>query len=475
MKTIQKIFTKIDKNKINSLSVFLFIRKKFPEAFFFESKERTIIGLKFEKRIEIKNSKKQFFENIEFFLNENRKRKKENYDFPYSCGGIFGCIGYEMVLEVEPILNKKKYFKALNNKDLAYVFLSRDLIIFEKNPVNPTEERIRFVLTHFNLSPEDLFEKSGEISNDHRKGRDFSFLCKKKRIFYKSFFGKKEYFKNVKKIQENIKNGEIFQAVLAETFKAKVFSRPEDLFFLMRKKTNSDYSFYFEFSKKNIFFGNSPDMFLKIKGKEIETHPIAGTKRRGNNAQKDNELKQELIRSIKENAEHLMLLDLARNDIGRVSEAGTVQVKNFKNIINLSHVRHFSSRVIGLKKNNHSSISAFKSCFPAGTLSGAPKVRAIEILSEIEKKPRGLFGGAVIALDLTGDLDSCIAIRAVEYTQKKKFSEVTLKAGAGIVFDSKPKEEYQEIKNKLEEIFDSIAYAEYLTEKEKRKNKGKRE
>jgi anthranilate synthase component 1 len=224
---------------------------------------------------------------------------------------------------------------------------------------------------------------------------------------------------------------------------------------MVKTRCPSDYSFYFDF-KESAFFGASPETLVKVKAGILETHPIAGTRPRGCDEKDDLLLERQLKRSTKEGAEHLMLVDLARNDLGRVSKAGTIKVEIFRKILRLSNVMHLVSVVKGEKKSDKTDLEALSACFPAGTLSGAPKVRAMEILSGLESQPRGFYGGAVVAFDHGGGFDSCIAIRAVEI----KDQTVILRAGAGIVADSQPEKEYQEIKHKLKALLSAVKAAE---------------
>jgi anthranilate synthase component 1 len=190
--------------------------------------------------------------------------------------------------------------------------------------------------------------------------------------------------------------------------------------------------------------GASPEMLARLSGDELETHPIAGTRPRGATPEEEKRFEAQLKRSEKEKAEHLMLVDLARNDMGRVSEPGSVQVADFMELKRFAGVIHLVSRVVGKIKKAVPPMEALASFFPAGTLSGAPKVRAMQILSEIEPQSRGFYGGAVVIASFSGDLDSCIAIRSIQLEE----GQAIVRAGAGIVADSRPESEYAEIQHK---------------------------
>ena len=242
---------------------------------------------------------------------------------------------------------------------------------------------------------------------------------------------------------------------MSERFEFKTKALPLNVYAMVKTRCTSDYSFYFDF-KESAFFGASPETLVKVRDGILETHPIAGTRPRGCDEKIDILLERQLKRSTKEGAEHLMLVDLARNDLGRVSKPGTINVEIFRKILRLSNVMHLVSVVKGEKKSDKSDLEALKACFPAGTLSGAPKFRAMGILSKLESRPRGFYGGAVVAFDHGGGFDSCIAIRAVEI----KDQVVILRAGAGIVADSQPEKEYQEIKHKLKALLSAVKAAE---------------
>lgn len=204
--------------------------------------------------------------------------------------------------------------------------------------------------------------------------------------------------------------------------------------------------------------GASPEMLVRVEARKVSTNPIAGTRPRGRNSAEDQRQTRNLVRSPKEGAEHLMLVDLARNDLGRVANPGSVRVSRFRQLRKLSNVIHLVSQVDAELRDGVTALDALKAAFPAGTLSGAPKIRAMEILAELENEARGFYGGAVVAFDGAGGLDSCIAIRCLEVRGQLGI----LRAGAGLVMDSKPESEYAEIKNKLKTLRVAIAATEIL-------------
>lgn len=253
-----------------------------------------------------------------------------------------------------------------------------------------------------------------------------------------------EYSEKVMKIKEYIKEGHIFQTVLSQRWTVETSQEGFNLYRELRELNPSPYLYYFNFGEFEII-GSSPEMIVKERENKIQTCPIAGTRRRGADSEEDLLLKDSLLKDEKERAEHVMLVDLARNDMGRVSEFGTVKVTRFMDVVNYSHVMHIVSLVEGRKNREYHPFDLVSSFLPAGTLSGAPKIRAMEIIDELETVRRGLYGGATGYIDFNGNMDFCITIR----TMIKKGNKVYLQAGAGIVADSVPENEYQECCNKV--------------------------
>lgn len=264
-----------------------------------------------------------------------------------------------------------------------------------------------------------------------------------------------EYSGKVNKIKQYIRDGHIFQTVLSQRWTIETGQDGFDLYCELRELNPSPYLYYFNFGDFEVI-GSSPEMLVKQQGKRVFTCPIAGTRPRGKTKEEDDALHKELLADEKERAEHVMLVDLARNDMGRISEFGTVKVTDFMSVKNYSHVMHIVSMVEGRKKGSFHPFDLLASFLPAGTLSGAPKIRAMEIIEELESVRRGLYGGATGYVDFSGDMDFCITIR----TMIKKEKNVYLQAGAGIVADSVPENEYRECCNKV------MALAKTLVEEE---------
>ena len=264
-----------------------------------------------------------------------------------------------------------------------------------------------------------------------------------------------EYGEKVNKIKHYIREGHIFQTVLSQRWTIETGQSGFELYKQLRVLNPSPYLYYFNFGDFEII-GSSPELLVKQQDNKISTCPIAGTRPRGRDEEEDAILKNDLLSDEKEKAEHVMLVDLARNDMGRIAEFGTVKVTRFMDVQNYSHVMHICSLVEGKKKGNYHPFDLIGSFLPAGTLSGAPKIRAMEIIDELETVRRGLYGGACGHIDFNGNLDMCITIR----TMIKKANKVYLQAGAGIVADSVPENEYYECCNKV------MALAKTLVEEE---------
>ncbi len=259
----------------------------------------------------------------------------------------------------------------------------------------------------------------------------------------KSNISKEKFEKNIQTAKEHLKSGDIFQVVLSRRTDIKSGMSPLLFYDKLRKTNPSPYMYLLDFEKTKII-GASPESLVKVTGKTIETNPIAGTRPRGITLEEDKKLEQELLADEKENAEHIMLVDLGRNDIGKVAKFGSVKVPEYKTIIKYNYVQHLVSRVTGELKNGFTAFDGFKACFPAGTLTGAPKVRAMEIIDELEPTRRGPYGGCVGYFSANGNADFAINIRAAILKKKTYY----VQAGAGIVMDSVAEKEFFETENK---------------------------
>ncbi len=259
----------------------------------------------------------------------------------------------------------------------------------------------------------------------------------------------------VRTIKEHIAAGDIYQAVLSHRFETDLTADPFTVYRALRHVNPSPYMYFMRVGGLAIV-GSSPEMLVRVEGPRVETHPIAGTRPRGASEEEDLRLGEELKRNEKERAEHVMLVDLGRNDLGRVCEFGSVRVPQYMTLERYSHVMHLVSRVEGRLADDRDRLDALVACFPAGTVSGAPKIRAMQILSELEPTRREIYAGAVGYIDFAGNLDFCIAIRTITIRDGR----ARVQAGAGIVADSNPAAEYEETRDKARALLQALAMAE---------------
>jgi anthranilate synthase component I len=259
----------------------------------------------------------------------------------------------------------------------------------------------------------------------------------------------------VRQAKEHIAAGDIYQVVLSQRLEAELSADPFTVYRALRHVNPSPYMYFIRMGRLAIV-GSSPEMLVRVEGRRAETHPIAGTRPRGRSSEEDLRLAEELKRNEKERAEHVMLVDLGRNDLGRVCEYGSVRVPQFMALERFSHVMHLTSIVEGKLADDADRLDALVSCFPAGTVSGAPKVRAMEIIAALEPSRRGIYAGAVGYLDFAGNLDFCITIRTIVMLGQRAY----LQAGAGIVADSNPTAEYEETRDKARALVRALELAE---------------
>jgi anthranilate synthase component 1 len=376
---------------------------------------------------------------------------------PRFCGGLVGYMGYDMVRFFETIPDKNT--DELNAPDCV-LMLSDTLVIFDH--VNRKIKIVSNAILDSNAPL--LLKKSYDAAV---KKIDSLVRSLKKPILTepepKEVTAKAEVtsnmtksaFKNaVLKAKEYIKKGDIIQVVLSQCFKTKLRNKPIDIYRSLRSINPSPYMFYMKLSDLTLI-GSSPEILVRCEDGLVETRPIAGTRPRGKNEEEDKSFALELLSDAKEKAEHLMLVDLGRNDLGRVSQYGSVLVDEFMQVEKYSHVMHMVSNVTGRLRKDKDALDALISCFPAGTVSGAPKIRAMEVIDELEGTRRGPYAGALGYFSFSGNLDSCIIIRTIAV----KNSYVYMQAGAGIVADSKPQKEYDETVNKAKALLEAVRFA----------------
>jgi anthranilate synthase component 1 len=392
------------------------------------------------------------FQRIQEELNESLVSPLPS--LPFFQGGMMGYIAYDSVGFLEPVLkmNEEK-FKGSSSRTNAEVVLYKTYLIFDHVAGRVTlldaESKDSLIALE-----KEILAKSASAQASNAGKNQIKKIAEISTEEMTSNLGKEKFLAGIQKLKHHIREGDIFQAVLSEQFSHPYSGDTLDLFEILAEISPAPYQFYFTLGEKS-YLGASPEMLLKSTGETIETHPIAGTRPRGVDAEDEKRQEQQLMKSVKERAEHLMLVDLARNDIGRVSKPGTVSVNSFMKLRKFGGVMHLVSTVTGKRKSETAPLSAFASCFPAGTLSGAPKIRAMDLISEIEGKPRGFYGGAFIVASVTGDLDSCIAIRSISVEN----GIAIVQAGAGIVADSMPEKEYAEIQHKTKKTRTALGTA----------------
>lgn len=369
-------------------------------------------------------------------------------------GGLVGSLGYDYVRYTEKLPDDNPDEIGIETIQLMLVtkFIAIDHVAETFTAVVLGDDSQEGKETALREANEMIIQARSGVERYHDEKPDMTFDGK---IIMKSDT-LEQYSQKVDKIKEYIKEGHIFQTVLSQRWTISTKQSGFNLYERLRTLNPSPYLYYYNFGEFEII-GSSPEMIVKQTDQRVYTCPIAGTRKRGASIEEDVRLEKELLADEKEKAEHVMLVDLARNDMGKISEIGSVKVSQFMNIQRYSHVMHIVSLVEGKKNGQYHPLDLVSSFLPAGTLSGAPKIRAMEIIDELESVRRGLYGGATGYLDFGGNMNFCITIR----TMIKKGENVYLQAGAGIVADSNPESEYQECCNKV------MALAKTLVEEEK--------
>jgi len=359
-------------------------------------------------------------------------------DLPFT-GGAVGYVGYDVIRQYENLPD--------NNPD--ELDLPEACLLFYKEFICFDHLKNTVMLIH-NVFPEEdedyytvlnkLYSMRSLINEDHVNHELIENLENKE---FTSNYTKDTFCALVNKAKDYITSGDIFQVVLSQRLKIANKLDPFIIYRKLRRSNPSPYMFYIDFEDFKLA-GASPESLVKVNGNLVVTNPIAGTRPRGKNSKEDQKLKEELLKDEKELAEHIMLVDLGRNDIGKISEFGSVKLDKFMEVEFFSHVMHICSKVSGTLKSGLNCFNALRSCLPVGTVSGAPKIRAMEIIDELENVRRGVYSGAIGYFSYGGDMDTCIAIRTIVF--KDDFAYV--QAGAGIVYDSVPENEYAETLNK---------------------------
>ncbi|MBS1272529.1 MAG: Anthranilate synthase component 1 [Candidatus Marinimicrobia bacterium] len=375
-------------------------------------------------------------------------------DIPVFSGGWIGFLGYETIQWVEDIPTHAASDDdvpdavfLLFNTLVAFDHVKRETIISHNvtiDPEKPLKQQYNDALAAIDSVLEDLhtdieyeppvMSRNGEVTSN---------------------FSRDDFEEAVRTAKEYVKAGDVYQLVLSQRFLRNTEADPFTIYRALRSVNPSPFMFFFDIDDFNII-GASPEVLVKVEDREMEVRPIAGTRPRGDTSEEDDNYAVELLADEKERAEHLMLVDLARNDVGQVCEYGSVDLTSFMQIERYSHVMHIVSDVIGKLRDGKDAFDALMAGFPAGTVTGAPKIRAMEIINELEPTRRGIYSGAVGYLDFSGNLTTCITIR----TLLMKDQVVYFQSGAGIVYDSVPEKEFDETKNKAMAIMRAIDFAE---------------
>ncbi|MGB8580485.1 MAG: anthranilate synthase component I, partial [Candidatus Sulfotelmatobacter sp.] len=473
--TLVPVVKSVSADLLTPVSAFLAIARKEPHAFLLESAERgeqigryTFLGARPYMRvraqgcaIEVERGRRRVqrqgnvFQVVKELLGEHRPAAIPGLP-PFTTGAV-GYFSYDVVRQLENIGEHAK--DDLSLPDCELMFFDR-LLAFDH-----LRHQIHIVATA------DVTRESPRLAYD-RALRDIAALEKKLAAGLRPAMWRKskkakpgklkinsgttraKFLRSVERCKEYIAAGDIFQVVLSQRLDFIPGVEPFDLYRALRQVNPSPYLYFLRMGETQIL-GSSPEMLVRVTGRKLEYRPIAGTHPRGRDEAEDLRLEEKMRTDEKERAEHVMLVDLGRNDLGRVSEYGSVKVKDLMYVERYSHVMHLVSALEGTLRKDLGALDAFAACFPAGTLSGAPKVRAMQIIEELEPVRRGIYGGSVLYADFAGNLDSCIGIRTMLMQGKRAY----LQAGAGIVADSDPASEFQESMNKAQALLRAVEMA----------------
>ena len=473
--TLVPVVKSVSADLLTPVSAFLAIARNEPHAFLLESAERgeqigryTFLGAKpymlvkaSRGSVEIIRGRKRevvhesVFDVAKRLLREHRPASVPG--LPPFLAGAVGYFAYDVVRQLEKIGDHAKDDLSLPhaelmffNRLLAFDHLRHQIHIVAVSDVSTESPRHAYDRALRDIAALERKLASGLSLSLWRKS------ARKKPGKLKVHAGtrREAFLDGVKRCKEYIAAGDIFQVVLSQRLEFVPEVAPFDLYRALRQVNPSPYLYFLQMNGTHIL-GSSPEMLVRVTGRKLEYRPIAGTHPRGRDDVEDAQLEQKMRNDEKERAEHVMLVDLGRNDLGRVSEYGSVKVKDLMYVERYSHVMHLVSALEGTLRKDLDALDAFAACFPAGTLSGAPKVRAMQIIEELEPTRRGIYGGSVLYADFAGNLDSCIGIRTMLMKGKKAY----LQAGAGIVADSDPATEFQESMNKAQALLRAVEMA----------------
>jgi anthranilate synthase component I len=478
--TLIPVVKSISADLLTPVSAFLAIAAGEPDAFLLESVEggerigrytflgvRPFLrlesrgsGIKIERGRKIERRTGDVFQVIKELLRQHRPATMEGLP-PFTAGAVGYC-AYDIVRRLEKIgahavddLDVPDCILMFFDRVLAFDHLHHQIHIVASVDVSAGATRAAYERAVADLARIEKKLAAGWKPAYWRKA------APKSRFTVRARTPKAKFLESVRQAKEYIAAGDIFQVVLSQRWDFEPGVAPFDLYRALRTVNPSPYMYFLRFggdgkqSRGMHVVGSSPEMLVRVSGRKLEYRPIAGTHPRGKDEAADAALEKKMREDEKERAEHVMLVDLGRNDLGRVSEYGSVKVRDLMFVERYSHVMHLVSALEGRLRPELDAMDAFAACFPAGTLSGAPKVRAMQIIEELEPARRGVYGGSVLYADFAGNLDSCIAIRTLLMKGKKAY----LQAGAGIVADSDPQREFEETENKAGAVLRAVEMA----------------
>jgi len=491
--TLVPVAKSISADLLTPVSAFLAVADEEPDAFLLESVEGgekigryTFLGVRPFLRLESRGSEIKIershikkverrtgnvFAVIKELLQQHRPAAMEGLP-PFTAGAVGYC-AYDIVRRLENIgeraaddLDVPDCVLMFFDRVLAFDHLRHQIHIVASADVTREAPRVAYERAVKDIARIEKKLAAGWKPAHWRKPAMQSKLATSKlKLKPRARTAKPKFLESVRRAKEYIAAGDIFQVVLSQRWDFEPGVAPLDLYRALRTVNPSPYMYYLRFgggknsggkdSEAMHVLGSSPEMLVRVGGRKLEYRPIAGTHPRGRDEAEDTALEKKMLADEKERAEHVMLVDLGRNDLGRVSEYGSVKVRDLMYVERYSHVMHLVSALEGRLRPELNAMDAFAACFPAGTLSGAPKVRAMQIIEELEPTRRGVYGGSVLYADFAGNLDSCIAIRTLLMKGKKAY----LQAGAGIVADSDPQREFEETENKARAVLRAVEMA----------------
>jgi len=473
--TLVPVVKSVSADLLTPVSAFLAIAEKEPHAFLLESAERgeqvgryTFLGVRPYMRVRARGSAIEIergrhrerhegsaFEFMKLLLREHQPAAMPGLP-PFSAGAV-GYFAYDSVRQLEKIGEHAKDDLSLPDAELMFfdrllafdhlrhqIHIVASADVSKENPRRAYDRAVRDIAALERKLAEGLRPTLWRKTAKAKPGK----------LNIHAGTSRKAFLRSVERCKEYIAAGDIFQVVLSQRLDFVPGVDPFDLYRALRQVNPSPYLYFLRMGKTQIL-GSSPEMLVRVTGRKLEYRPIAGTHPRGRDEAEDLRLEEQMRTDEKERAEHVMLVDLGRNDLGRVSEYGSVKVKDLMYVERYSHVMHLVSALEGTLRKELDALDAFAACFPAGTLSGAPKVRAMQIIEELEPVRRGIYGGSVLYADFAGNLDSCIGIRTMLMQGKHAY----LQAGAGIVADSDPAREFEESMNKAQALLRAVEMA----------------